>query len=158
MSSIRCSRADSFGSTYQSKPPTTLAVRKSDRRDGSGVETQREREKIGRGIAQHLCCSEISESWAIDVLLLLLMIMMMMMIMMLINGIESMALWTIGVETVPPLEGFVMNRTGSDYFEQLLYKIFVSVDERTTLSQLAALLQIDVELVKVSTHTLTFSN
>ncbi len=51
--------------------------------------------------------------------------------------------------SVPPLEGFVMNRVLGDYFENLLYKIFVSVDERITIEQLAEVLQIDIELVKV---------
>ena len=50
--------------------------------------------------------------------------------------------------SVPPLEGFVMNRVLGDYFEKLLYKIFVSIDENTTLSELAAVLQIDLQLVK----------
>jgi len=36
---------------------------------------------------------------------------------------------------VPPLEGFVMNRVTGDYFETLLYKIFVSIDERTSISE-----------------------
>ena len=50
---------------------------------------------------------------------------------------------------VPPLlEGFVMNRVIGDYFENLLYKIFVSLDERTTIQQLASILQIDIESVK----------
>ncbi|KAG8225235.1 hypothetical protein J437_LFUL009805, partial [Ladona fulva] len=49
---------------------------------------------------------------------------------------------------VPPLEGFVMNRVLGDYFETLLYKIFVSIDEHTAVSELASVLQIDVELVK----------
>jgi len=49
---------------------------------------------------------------------------------------------------VPPLEGFVMNRVTGDYFETLLYKIFVSLDEHTTVSEMAALLQIDLGLVK----------
>jgi len=31
--------------------------------------------------------------------------------------------------SVPPLENFVMNRVAGDYFENLLYKIFVSLDE-----------------------------
>ncbi len=48
---------------------------------------------------------------------------------------------------VPPLEGFVMNRITGDYFETLLYKLFVSIDERTSLSELASLLQIDIDLV-----------
>ena len=36
---------------------------------------------------------------------------------------------------VPPLEGFVMNRVLGDYFETLLYKIFVSIDENTNVSE-----------------------
>lgn len=48
---------------------------------------------------------------------------------------------------LPPLEGFVMNRTMGDYFETLLYKLFVSIDERVSLGELAALLQIDIDLV-----------
>ncbi|XP_045551046.1 protein FAM91A1 isoform X3 [Salmo salar] len=35
--------------------------------------------------------------------------------------------------SVPPLEGFVMNRVQGDYFETLLYKIFVSIDEQTNV-------------------------
>ncbi|XP_064626178.1 protein FAM91A1-like isoform X2 [Lineus longissimus] len=49
---------------------------------------------------------------------------------------------------VPPLEGFVMNRVLGDYFETLLYKIFVSIDEHTTVAELASVLQIDLPLVK----------
>lgn len=49
---------------------------------------------------------------------------------------------------IPPLEGFVMNRTTGDYFETLLYKIFVSIDEKTTISELSEVLQIDLSLVK----------
>ncbi|EGC40619.1 hypothetical protein DICPUDRAFT_146568 [Dictyostelium purpureum] len=52
------------------------------------------------------------------------------------------------VVSVPPLEGFVMNRVLGDYFESLLYKIFVSIDERTTVQKLSEVLQINVELVK----------
>lgn len=48
---------------------------------------------------------------------------------------------------LPPLEGFVMNRTMGDYFETLLYKLFVSIDERVSLGELAALLQINIDLV-----------
>ena len=40
-----------------------------------------------------------------------------------------------------------MNRITGDYFETLLYKLFVSIDDRTCLSELASLLQIDLELV-----------
>ena len=36
---------------------------------------------------------------------------------------------------VPPLEGFVMNRVQGDYFETLLYKIFVSIDENTDVAE-----------------------
>jgi len=49
---------------------------------------------------------------------------------------------------VPPLEGFVMNRVTGDYFETLLYKVFVSLDEHTTVSDMASLLEIDLALVK----------
>lgn len=49
---------------------------------------------------------------------------------------------------VPPLEGFVMNRVTGDYFETLLYKIFVSIDQNTPVSELAAILDIDIKLVK----------
>eukprot|EP01135_Chromosphaera_perkinsii_P008465 Nk52_evm33s1360 gene=Nk52_evmTU33s1360 len=50
--------------------------------------------------------------------------------------------------SVPPLEGFVMNRVLGDYFEKLLYKIFVSMDEQSTVAELANILQIDLQLVK----------
>ncbi|XP_028399499.1 protein FAM91A1-like [Dendronephthya gigantea] len=49
---------------------------------------------------------------------------------------------------VPPLENFVMNRVLGDYFETLLYKIFVSIDEHTNVAELANVLQIDLQLVK----------
>lgn len=49
---------------------------------------------------------------------------------------------------VPPLEGFVMNRVLGDFFEKLLYKIFVSIDETISIGELATLLQIDSSLVK----------
>lgn len=49
---------------------------------------------------------------------------------------------------VPPLEGFVMNRVTGDYFETLLYKIFVSIDQTTTVQELAKILEIDIRLVK----------
>uniref|UniRef100_A0A3P8WPI5 Family with sequence similarity 91 member A1 n=1 Tax=Cynoglossus semilaevis TaxID=244447 RepID=A0A3P8WPI5_CYNSE len=52
------------------------------------------------------------------------------------------------VPSVPPLEGFVMNRVQGDYFETLLYKIFVSIDEQTNVSELANVLEIDLGLVK----------
>jgi hypothetical protein len=52
------------------------------------------------------------------------------------------------VTAVPPLEGFVMNRVSGDPFEKLLYKIWVSVDERTSMQQLAHMLQTELELVQ----------
>lgn len=54
------------------------------------------------------------------------------------------------IKLVPPLENFVMNRVGGDYFENLLYKIFVSTDERTSVEKLAQMLDLDIEMVKVS--------
>ncbi|XP_068620301.1 protein FAM91A1 [Battus philenor] len=50
--------------------------------------------------------------------------------------------------SVPPLKGFVMNRIAGDYFETLLYQVFVSVDEHTSVAELAAVLQVDCDLVK----------
>lgn len=41
-----------------------------------------------------------------------------------------------------------MNRVAGDYFENLLYKIFVSVDEHMTISELAQMLQINLDTVK----------
>ncbi|KAH3848619.1 protein FAM91A1-like [Dreissena polymorpha] len=51
---------------------------------------------------------------------------------------------------VPPLENFVMNRVLGDYFETLLYKIFVSIDEHTSVAELSNVLQIDLQLVKMA--------
>lgn len=36
---------------------------------------------------------------------------------------------------IPPLKNFVMNRVSGDYFENLLYKVFMSVDEYMTISE-----------------------
>ncbi|KAK8390079.1 hypothetical protein O3P69_012953 [Scylla paramamosain] len=52
--------------------------------------------------------------------------------------------------SVPPLEGFVMNRVLGDYLESLMYKIFVSIDEHTHVCELAKMLEIDLSLVKVA--------
>jgi hypothetical protein len=50
---------------------------------------------------------------------------------------------------VPPLgSGFVMNRIVGDYFEILLYKLFVSTDEHTTVAELSKILTLDIDLVK----------
>ena len=42
--------------------------------------------------------------------------------------------------TVLTLEGFVMNRVQGDYLEKLLYKILVSIDERTSVGEVCAAL------------------
>lgn len=49
---------------------------------------------------------------------------------------------------IPPLRNFVMNRVSGDYFENLLYQIFVSADEHTTIAELAQMLQINLDTVK----------
>ncbi|XP_030372800.1 protein FAM91A1 [Scaptodrosophila lebanonensis] len=49
---------------------------------------------------------------------------------------------------IPPLRNFVMNRVSGDYFENLLYKIFVSADEHMTIAELAQMLQLDLDCVK----------
>uniref|UniRef100_A0A915CDR7 Protein FAM91A1 n=1 Tax=Parascaris univalens TaxID=6257 RepID=A0A915CDR7_PARUN len=49
---------------------------------------------------------------------------------------------------VPTLDGFVMNRVMGDYFENLLYQIFVAIDEQTTVKELSEMLDIDLHLVK----------
>lgn len=49
---------------------------------------------------------------------------------------------------IPPLKNFVMNRVCGDYFENLLYKIFVSADEHMTIMELAQMLQINLDTVK----------
>ena len=41
----------------------------------------------------------------------------------------------LSLSSVPPLENFVMNRVLGDYFETLLYKIFVSIDEHTNIAE-----------------------
>lgn len=50
--------------------------------------------------------------------------------------------------SIPPLKNFVMNRVSGDYFENLLYKIFVSADEHMTISELAQMLQLELDSVK----------
>ncbi|OZC08954.1 zinc finger, C2H2 type [Onchocerca flexuosa] len=49
---------------------------------------------------------------------------------------------------VPTLDGFVMNRVLGDYFENLLYQIFIAIDEQTTVRELSETLNIDLQLVK----------
>ena len=41
-----------------------------------------------------------------------------------------------------------MNRVQGDYFETLLYKIFVSIDENTSVQELSTVLQIDLAMVQ----------
>lgn len=36
---------------------------------------------------------------------------------------------------VPTLENFVMNRIQGDYMETTMYKIFISIDEKTNLKE-----------------------
>ncbi|XP_017137070.1 protein FAM91A1 [Drosophila miranda] len=50
--------------------------------------------------------------------------------------------------SIPPLRNFVMNRVSGDYFENLLYKIFVSADEHMTIAELGHMLQLDLDCVK----------
>uniref|UniRef100_A0A6A7FY91 Protein FAM91A1-like n=2 Tax=Hirondellea gigas TaxID=1518452 RepID=A0A6A7FY91_9CRUS len=52
--------------------------------------------------------------------------------------------------TVPPLEGFVMNRVTGDHMETLLYKVFVSIDEHSSVSELASVLDAELSLVKLA--------
>ena len=58
-----------------------------------------------------------------------------------INGpIELCQKWSLTLFpcfAVPPLENFVMNRVLGDYFETLMYKIFVSIDENTTIAEVS---------------------
>lgn len=49
---------------------------------------------------------------------------------------------------VAPLDGFVMNRVLGDYFETLLYKIFVAIDDQTTVFEMSQILHINLQLVK----------
>ncbi|KAJ5080578.1 protein fam91a1 [Anaeramoeba ignava] len=49
--------------------------------------------------------------------------------------------------TIPPLKNFVMNRTSDDYFEKLLYQIFVTHDERLSIQQIASLLNLELNSV-----------
>lgn len=44
-------------------------------------------------------------------------------------------------DLVPTLDGFVMNRVQGDYFETLLYKIFVTIDGQTTVKEVTQLIQ-----------------
>lgn len=50
--------------------------------------------------------------------------------------------------SIPPLKNFIMNRVTGDYFENLCYKIFVTADEHMKISELAHLLQVQLDTVK----------
>ncbi|RMZ53760.1 hypothetical protein APUTEX25_003899 [Auxenochlorella protothecoides] len=56
--------------------------------------------------------------------------------------------------SVPPLEGFVSNRSGgggdADPLETLLYSVFVAASERVTVADLAAILGVDVPTLRVA--------
>ncbi|XP_058058144.1 protein FAM91A1 [Anopheles bellator] len=52
---------------------------------------------------------------------------------------------------IPPLRNFVMNRVAGDYFENLLYNVFVTTDEQCTTSELSQILQVPVDTVKRAT-------
>ena len=59
----------------------------------------------------------------------------------------------IAVALVPPLENFVMNRVLGDYFETLLYKIFVTIDEHTNVAEVERLLALQVECRNIFVQT-----
>lgn len=50
--------------------------------------------------------------------------------------------------SISPLKNFIMNRVTGDYFESLCYKIFVTADEHIKISELAHLLQVQLDTVK----------
>ena len=48
----------------------------------------------------------------------------------------------------PPLEGFVMNRVQGDVIETLLYKIFLSANDDTSVDELSTILQTNTKFVR----------
>uniref|UniRef100_A0A8W7NZT9 FAM91 N-terminal domain-containing protein n=1 Tax=Anopheles atroparvus TaxID=41427 RepID=A0A8W7NZT9_ANOAO len=52
---------------------------------------------------------------------------------------------------IPPLRNFVMNRVAGDYFENLLYNVFITTDEQCTISELSQILQVHMDTVKQAT-------
>ncbi|ETN63061.1 FAM91A1 [Anopheles darlingi] len=52
---------------------------------------------------------------------------------------------------IPPLRNFVMNRVAGDYFENLLYNVFVTTDEQCTIAELSQILQVQMDMVKRAT-------
>lgn len=55
---------------------------------------------------------------------------------------------------IPQLKNFVMNRVSGDYFESLLYKIFVTADEHMTISELANMLEVELDTIKIGVSLL----
>lgn len=55
---------------------------------------------------------------------------------------------------IPQLKNFVMNRVSGDYFESLLYKIFVTADEHMTISELSQMLDVDLDTIKIAVSLL----
>ncbi|XP_055625924.1 protein FAM91A1 [Toxorhynchites rutilus septentrionalis] len=53
--------------------------------------------------------------------------------------------------TIPPLQNFVMNRVSGDHFESLLYNVFVTADEQSTMAELSQILQVPLDTVKQAT-------
>lgn len=53
--------------------------------------------------------------------------------------------------SIPPLQNFVMNRVSGDHFENLLYNVFVTADEQSTIADLAHILQVPLDTVKQAT-------
>eukprot|EP01080_Neovahlkampfia_damariscottae_P011087 gene11087-3793_t len=51
---------------------------------------------------------------------------------------------------VPPLKNFIMNRQPDSHFEKLLYDVLVTVDERTSMKELASILEVDLDKIKVA--------
>ena len=49
---------------------------------------------------------------------------------------------------MPDVRKFRYDGVTGDYFEKLLYKVFVSIDAHTTVGELAGLLRLDIQLVK----------
>lgn len=49
---------------------------------------------------------------------------------------------------VPKLDGFIMNRVQGDYFENLLYKIFVAIDGQMSVKELSEIIGISNEAAK----------
>lgn len=49
---------------------------------------------------------------------------------------------------IPTLKNFIMNRTSGDYFENTMYNIFVSADEKSRVSDMSDVLQINLNTVK----------